>query len=399
MRIYLTVLFQIFLIHLLVGQQVKRSVISSFGKTDRNSEVTLCSTFGQPPNAGTIRNSTNIIRQGFQQPKFSNCLIVDAGIQRIEDECGVRYNFEYIGDMDPNTTFIWDFGPNAFPSNSTDMNPENIGFSTVGTQFVTVTVMQGGCVVTASTFVNADGLGFGGTTFVEDLTCATIPTGTIDLALFGGTFPYNFNWSNGSQSEDLTTLPAGTYSYTVSDMNGCSFEGSTEVNQPDTLVIQSIVLDETCNGESDGSIDIQVDGGTGDLSYNWTGGSDEEDLVNLSSGMYGVTVTDAAGCTAIGSYPIAIICADPFVEFNTFTPNGDGKNDTWRIPGIERFPDNEVEIYNRWGSVVFSRKGYTSDWPGVSDSGKELPSGGYYYVIRLNDLQDNVYAGSVTIIR
>lgn len=69
------------------------------------------------------------------------------------------------------------------------------------------------------------------------------------------------------------------------------------------------------------------------------------------------------------------------------SPNGDGKNDTWVIVGIERFPVAKINVYNRNGENVFeARKGYINDWNGTwKNSGEKLPSGPYFFIIDLND--------------
>ncbi len=71
-----------------------------------------------------------------------------------------------------------------------------------------------------------------------------------------------------------------------------------------------------------------------------------------------------------------------------FSPNGDGVNDTWVIPGIEAFPNHQIRLFNRWGSEVFSAVNYQNDWNGVSNgkrvfgsSSDQLPPGAYYYII------------------
>jgi len=74
-----------------------------------------------------------------------------------------------------------------------------------------------------------------------------------------------------------------------------------------------------------------------------------------------------------------------------FTPNGDGLNDVWSIPGIENYPLNNVKVYNRWGNLVYEKDGYIGDWDGYSNgrmvinSGERLPVGTYYYIIDLGD--------------
>lgn len=83
---------------------------------------------------------------------------------------------------------------------------------------------------------------------------------------------------------------------------------------------------------------------------------------------------------------------------NTLTPNGDGANDFFFIDNVEAFPNNEITIYNRWGSVVFQTKGYRNNWDGTF-RGKELPVGNYYYIIKMNDVENTINTGYVTIIR
>ena len=87
---------------------------------------------------------------------------------------------------------------------------------------------------------------------------------------------------------------------------------------------------------------------------------------------------------------------------NTFSPNGDGINDTWEILGIEDFPDCDIQIYSRWGQLIFQTTGYSKEkrWDGTSKSGKALSAGAYYYVINLRDDEyDKPIKGTVSIIK
>jgi len=87
-----------------------------------------------------------------------------------------------------------------------------------------------------------------------------------------------------------------------------------------------------------------------------------------------------------------------------FSPNGDGINDYWKIKHIEKFKNNVVTIYNRWGGKVFEQKGYDNEdeskrWNGTKN-GKELGSGTYYYIIMLNEPGfTNALTGPITIVR
>jgi gliding motility-associated-like protein len=85
---------------------------------------------------------------------------------------------------------------------------------------------------------------------------------------------------------------------------------------------------------------------------------------------------------------------------NTFTPNGDGYNDTWEIPGLINYPNCLVEIFDRWGQLVFTSSGYgkSKAWDGKKN-GKLLNESVYFYVIRLRDNTEKTYRGTVTIIK
>lgn len=86
-----------------------------------------------------------------------------------------------------------------------------------------------------------------------------------------------------------------------------------------------------------------------------------------------------------------------------FSPNGDGKNDVFQILGLEKYPDNDIQIFNRWGNVVFSTKAYQNDWDGRSHEGLRLggdalPVGTYYYTLRLSSDMD-VIKGFIYLTR
>jgi gliding motility-associated-like protein len=112
---------------------------------------------------------------------------------------------------------------------------------------------------------------------------------------------------------------------------------------------------------------------------------------------YIVVVTDTNGC--VNSDTIYVRPIPQIVFPNGFTPNGDGINDDWQIDYIDQFPNSVVEVYNRWGQMLFRSVGYTQRWDGRYN-GEELPVGTYYYIIELNDpLFPDTYSGPITIMR
>lgn len=118
---------------------------------------------------------------------------------------------------------------------------------------------------------------------------------------------------------------------------------------------------------------------------------------NTLNVIYTVTAVDANGCTANDTMLVELY---PEVKIaNGFSPNGDGKNDEWIIDYIEQFPNNTVEVYNRWGEQLFHSQGYTTPFNGKY-RGKDLPVGTYYYIIHLNHpAYTKPYTGPLTIFR
>jgi len=351
------------------------------------------------------------------------------------------------------------------------------------TYVVTVTDTNG-CVATQTiTLVNPVSLTIS-STFVPS-SCNTIPDGSIDVTVGGGTLPYAYQWSGGSTAttEDLVGVLSGTYTITVTDSNSCTIadtiillpnqtviavagndtafcqssavtlSAATSVNgtsfqwfdMSGTLLGSSVTL--TFNPPAGtNSFYVVVDNGTGctdsdtvDVTANplpnanagtdvtivigatttiggspttTTGGAtiawlpatglDNATASNPNANpttttTYTVTVTSAQGCTAVDS---VVVTVRPTIIFpDGISPNADGANDEWIIDGIDLFPDCVVEVYNRWGELLFQSIGYKENWNGTY-KGQLLPVGTYYYVIDLKDeLFPDAYTGPITILR
>lgn len=109
-------------------------------------------------------------------------------------------------------------------------------------------------------------------------------------------------------------------------------------------------------------------------------------------------VTDANSCEHTTTVEVSLTGGDCLEISSAFIPNGDGYNDFWRIRNIEYYPNASVEIYLRWGELVFYTKdGYDAPWDGTF-KGKELPMDSYFYIIDLKNGKDPIN-GHVTIIR
>lgn len=201
----------------------------------------------------------------------------------------------------------------------------------------------------------------------------------------------------------LAGLGAGTYTYTLTVTNGpCSSTDQVTVTILDLPIAnagedQAIVLGESV------TLGGSPTGPTGS-TFIWTpdtlftGGTVSNPTANVEvTTWFAVLVTAPNGCQDIDSVLITVI---PEVVIPTgFTPNGDGWNETWVIDYIDLFPLCEVEIYNRWGELLFQSVGYKKPWDGRYSDGY-VPVGTYYYVVKLNDPRfPDAYTGPLTVIR
>jgi len=138
-----------------------------------------------------------------------------------------------------------------------------------------------------------------------NITCFGSNNGTIDLTVSGGTYPqYSYSWSSSGKvianHQDLTLLGPGTYSVTVTDENGCTATASVGITQPAKLEGTYTYTDNLCFGQTIGSIDATITGGTLNYTYAWSGPSGyantTQDISGLAAGLYELNVTDGNNC-------------------------------------------------------------------------------------------------------
>jgi gliding motility-associated-like protein len=136
-------------------------------------------------------------------------------------------------------------------------------------------------------------------------------------------------------------------------------------------------------------------GNTPEIMYIYSASCDVEPVVTTTYYLYG---TDPSGkCPGYDEVTVFVEPSNEVVIYNTFTPNNDGNNDTWYIGNIFKYPDNKVEVYNRYGKLVFKTSGYDNSWDGRV-SGEELPAGTYFYDLLLGPGAAG-YHGTLTILR
>lgn len=185
---------------------------------------------------------------------------------------------------------------------NTGQTTETITGLSAGTYEMTVTDANG-CQSTESFFVNNIGsLSISASSTATS--CSGGSNGAINISPAGGTTPYTFSWSNGAITEDISGLSAGNYTVTMTDNGGCVISQQVTVSDATPITIGLLALnDEQCSTDN-GSIDIQVSGGTNSFGYSWSNGATTQDITGLTSGTYTVNVVDGNGCTASHNYTI-----------------------------------------------------------------------------------------------
>ena len=179
---------------------------------------------------------------------------------------------------------------------------EDINNLPAGSYTVNVTDANG-CQHMDSVTLTQPASGLSSTNFVKNTTCYGSADGYIFYDVQGGTTPYAYSWSNGNTTNNIFNLTAGQYVITTTDGNGCTLTNSITVRQPSQVTIAAVTNPVKCFGETNGSIDITVTGGTTPYTYQWMN-SDfvlsaiTQDLVNYPSGTYNVKVIDSLGCEA-----------------------------------------------------------------------------------------------------
>ena len=185
----------------------------------------------------------------------------------------------------------------------------------------TVTISQPSAVTTStSSIINPD----------------CVNPGSIDITVSGGNLPYTYSWSNGSNNEDLNSLPSGNYSVTISDVNSCTFVRTFNLLTATAGNISPSSNNISCFGLTDGSANINTSGVSAS-SYLWSNGSSSQSLSNLSAGIYQVTVTFSNFCTATSavtiSEPSQLNSSVIFTDPSTATSN-DGSVDLTVSGGV-----------------------------------------------------------------
>jgi gliding motility-associated-like protein len=219
-------------------------------------------------------------------------------------QVNVLCNGNSTGSID--LTVIGGTGPNTYSWNTTPVQTtEDLSSLLAGSYTVTITDVNG-CTTTANVLITEPAAPLSASTTQVDILCFGNTTGSIDLTVTSGTGPYAYSWNTTpvQTTEDITNLGSGSYTATITDANGCIATTTVTLSQPVSgMTASTTQVDVLCTGNSTGSIDLTVSGGTGTYTYSWNTApvQTSEDLSNLQAGTYTVTVTDQSNCTTTAS--------------------------------------------------------------------------------------------------
>jgi gliding motility-associated-like protein len=242
---------------------------------------------------------------------------------------------------------------------------------------------------------------------VKDPSCFGFKDGMITLNMAGGVPPFTYQLTGGATQTDnhFDSLKQGTYAIRIKDSKGCYKDTTIMLLQPDKLVLKTTVIPNDCEGLDDGGgVEVTVTGGTQPYSYLWTTNppNTASGIHGISNGKYLVYVHDDHSCQDSALALVAYDnCCKPFIP-DAFTPNGDGRNDVYRVMFKGDMKLIGFSIFNRFGQRVFYTTDTKASWDGTFNGIKQ-DMGTYMYYIKAicGNKGDNVveFKGDVTLIR
>ncbi len=201
-----------------------------------------------------------------------------------------------------NYSYVWSTGAT---SGSTSSTTHSINSLPAGTYTVTVTDNNGTTATASATLTQPTVLGVS-SSVDSNVSCNGASDGGATAAASGGTGTYTYSWNTGSTSTSITGVPAGTYTVSVTDANGCGPATSqVTITEPTALSVSTAVDNNVnCNGGSDGGATASGSGGTSPYTYFWNNGATNASITGAVAGTYTITVTDANGATATNTSTI-----------------------------------------------------------------------------------------------
>jgi gliding motility-associated-like protein len=299
--------------------------------------------------------------------------------------------------------YAWQ-GPNNFTATGSRASIANAQFIHSGKYYVIAT-SPAGCAKNDSVTVAINPVPSAGVSF----TAATICEGeTVQMNATGGG---NYQWTpttglSSSSSANPVMNPVNTTQYQLVVTNNFNCTDTATVNID---VIKKPVANAGPDKETLLGLPVILTGNVGgdNISYIWTPSAhlDNPSLLQptalpLAAGQYDykLTVLSNSGCGSAEDDVTVIVYKGIYIP-TAFTPNQDGKNDSWYIPSLAAFPVFELSVFNRYGQTIFHTKNIQAGWDGKY-KGQLQPSGVFVYLLTIGDPQNKkMYKGTVTLIR
>lgn len=252
-------------------------------------------------------------------------------------------------------------GGDLLEENNTSFSPEN-----EGTYYAEAISINGNCISNTRTAVT---LTFSQSPQVFDEAVFFCQDESVEISANINNMSYI--WNTDETTESITVSTEGIYTVDVTNLEGCTVTKTIEVTQLDAPIIAEVFTENNnliITTENQGNFSYSVDG----INYQNT-----PVFENLEGGRYTVYVRENSDCG---------IDTQTFVHFivpKFFTPNNDTYHDTWRLKGIEFYASSEVQIFDRYGKLLFYRKNKPISWDGMLRK-QPLPTSDYWYVITIN---------------
>ncbi len=243
-----------------------------------------------------------------------------------------------------------------------------------GTYSVTITDSNGCSISDAIEITQPDAIQISSS--LTSISCNGASDGSITITPFGGAGDYTFDWANGNTTNQLTNLSAGSYLVAVIDGDGCSTTASFLVEEPLALDFNINAIPPTT--DDNGSILAVPFGGTPPYQLLWNTGSTSFQIINLTNGLYTVTVTDQKGCTGEESILFEVTNNDDLARINDFTIFPNPNNGDFQVSiELENTTDFSLTLVNTLGQTISTER-FRTDQLNKHFDFSTLASGVYY---------------------
>lgn len=307
---------------------------------------------------------------GCQNSALSNVNVVSTPVVSINSpSTNVCFGYTMALTANGADNYLWFNGTTA---NTTTLQPfSNITYSVIGTN-------EGTCSDTAFLPITILPLPSVSSSVNNNLVCVGQ---SVNLMASGSANTYT--WMPGflqGPNQMVQIFTPTTYTVYGEGSNGCAFFSTTFVNvHSTTSIIPVATPSSVCLGDS---AILSVIGGYVPF---WSSNAipNTSMVTPMTNTSYTVNASDFNGCVSDIVFYVAINADCDVIVYNGFTPNGDGVNDFWIIDNIEKHPNNNVYIYNRWGNKIFETSQYnntSNNWDGKLN-GKAVTPGTYFYII------------------